>query len=189
MSTAPDKGDGAALLLDELRDEARMLIALIDEVKRLKHVADDGESAATPLILLTGIGVAPTVVVVVTSALALVLYNRLDTGGRSSARSASPSTARTSAWRPRDEATQEMDLGAIVRTIEAPTPGDECPFGMGSAATLLLGAARADVGSQSGSSGDARAVGGDVLVSADGSVTSRPRGPASCIDRRIARPG
>ena len=75
MSTAPDKGDGAELLLDEVRDEARMLIAHpIDEVKRLEHVAADGESAAAPLILLTGIGLVLTVVVVVTSALALVLY-------------------------------------------------------------------------------------------------------------------
>ena len=82
-----------------------------------------------------------------------------------------------------------MDLGAIVRAIEAPTPGDECPFGMGSAAAFVLGAAGAAVGSQSGSSGVARAVGGDVLVSADRSLTSRPREPASCIDRRIARPG
>jgi CHASE3 domain sensor protein len=75
VSTAPDKGDGVALLLDEVRDEARMLIAHpIDEVKRLEHVAADGESAATPLILVTGIGLVLTVVVVVTSALALVLY-------------------------------------------------------------------------------------------------------------------
>ena len=73
MSTAPGKGYGAALLLDEVRDEARMLIAHpIDEVKRLEHVAADGESAATPLILVTGIGLVLTVVVV-TSALALVL--------------------------------------------------------------------------------------------------------------------
>jgi hypothetical protein len=53
-----------------------MLIAHpIDEVKRLEHVAADGESAATPLILLTGLGLVLTVVVVVTSALALVLYH------------------------------------------------------------------------------------------------------------------
>ena len=82
-----------------------------------------------------------------------------------------------------------MDLGAIVRAIEAPTPGDECPFGMGSAAALVLGAARADVGSPSGSSGLRARLEGTSLVSADGSVTSRPREPASCIDRRIACPG
>ena len=60
--------------MDEVRDEARRLIAHpIDEVKRLEHAAADGESAATPLILLAGIGLVLTVVVV-TSALALVLY-------------------------------------------------------------------------------------------------------------------
>ena len=54
-----------------------------------------------------------------------------------------------------------MNLGAIVRAIEAPTPGDECPFGMGSAAALVLGAARAD-GESEPQQRLARAVGGDV---------------------------
>jgi hypothetical protein len=75
MSTAPDKGDGAALLLDEVRDEAHKLVAHpIEEVKRLEHVAADGESAATPLIVLIGIGLLLMVVVAVTCALALALY-------------------------------------------------------------------------------------------------------------------
>ena len=75
MSTAPDKGDGAALLLDEVRDEAHKLVAHpIEEVKRLEDVAADGESAATPVIVLTGIVLLLAVVVAVTCALAFVVY-------------------------------------------------------------------------------------------------------------------
>lgn len=57
MSTQVSPGhDGTELLLEEIRDEAgRLLAHPVREVVRLEHVAADGESAATPMIVVIGV--------------------------------------------------------------------------------------------------------------------------------------
>ncbi|MGL6278490.1 MAG: hypothetical protein ACRC50_02915 [Gaiella sp.] len=48
--------DGTELLLEEIREEAgRLLHHPVQEVARLEHVAEDGESAATPMIVVVGV--------------------------------------------------------------------------------------------------------------------------------------
>jgi hypothetical protein len=48
--------DGTELLLEEIRDEAgRLFTHPVQEVVRLEHVAADGESAATPMIVVVGV--------------------------------------------------------------------------------------------------------------------------------------
>jgi hypothetical protein len=48
--------DGVELVLEEVREEAgRLLTHPVQEVVRVEHVAADGESAATPLILVIGV--------------------------------------------------------------------------------------------------------------------------------------
>ncbi len=57
MSTHVSPGhDGTELLLEEIREEAgRLLTHPVREVVRLEHVAADGESAATPMIVVLGV--------------------------------------------------------------------------------------------------------------------------------------
>jgi hypothetical protein len=51
--------DGTYLLLQELREEVGHLFTHpIDELKRLEHVAADGDSPTTPLLSVIGIGLA-----------------------------------------------------------------------------------------------------------------------------------
>jgi hypothetical protein len=55
MST-PSLPEGTELLAQEIREEVgRLVHHPVEEVKRLEHVAADGESASTPLIATTGI--------------------------------------------------------------------------------------------------------------------------------------
>lgn len=60
MSTHVSPGhDGTELLLEEIREEAgRLLTHPVQEVVRLEHVAIDGESAATPMIVVAGVALA-----------------------------------------------------------------------------------------------------------------------------------
>jgi uncharacterized membrane protein len=48
--------EGGELVLEEAREEVvRLVTHPVEEVKRLERVADEGESAATPLILAVGV--------------------------------------------------------------------------------------------------------------------------------------
>ena len=63
MSTpnAPDAHvpDGTDLLVQEIREEVAHLVKHpIEELKRLEHVAADGDSPTTPLLSVIGIGLA-----------------------------------------------------------------------------------------------------------------------------------
>jgi hypothetical protein len=77
----PDDGEhhaeGGELLLEEAREEARRLVSHpLDEVKRLERVADEGESAATPLILAVGvIAFLVVVLAIFLTVVFLVYYN------------------------------------------------------------------------------------------------------------------
>ena len=60
-TVAPDAHipDGTDLLVQELREEfAHLVRHPIDELKRLEHVAADGDSPTTPLLSVIGIGLA-----------------------------------------------------------------------------------------------------------------------------------
>lgn len=74
MSTHVEPGhDGTELLLEEIREEAgRLLTHPVQEVVRLEHVAADGESAATPLIVVLGVVVVSTALFVAFYGLALL---------------------------------------------------------------------------------------------------------------------
>jgi hypothetical protein len=51
--------DGTDLLVQELREEfAHLVRHPIEELKRLEHVAADGDSPTTPLLSVIGIGLA-----------------------------------------------------------------------------------------------------------------------------------
>ena len=51
--------DGTDLLVQELREEVGHLVRHpIEELKRLEHVAADGDSPTTPLLTVVGIGLA-----------------------------------------------------------------------------------------------------------------------------------
>jgi hypothetical protein len=67
--------EGTELLLLELREEGHRLVTHpIKEVERLEKVAAQGESAATPLIVVAGITVVVTVLFVIFAALAIGAY-------------------------------------------------------------------------------------------------------------------
>jgi hypothetical protein len=74
MRTEPD---GADLVLHELRDEASTLVHHpVEEIRRLTHVAADGESPTTPLLVTLGVTllVAGIATIVVTAALLVYFY-------------------------------------------------------------------------------------------------------------------
>jgi hypothetical protein len=67
--------EGTELLLHELREEGHRLVTHpIQEVERLEKVAADGESAATPLIVVAGITVVATLLFLVFGGLAIGVY-------------------------------------------------------------------------------------------------------------------
>jgi hypothetical protein len=67
--------EGGELLLQEIRDEgSRLVHHPIQEFGRLEKVAEEGESAATPLIVMVGIGVVVTVLFLIFGALAMGAY-------------------------------------------------------------------------------------------------------------------
>ena len=54
--------DGTDLLLHEIREEVAHLVTHpIEELKRLEHVAADGDSPTTPLLTVIAIGLAVAV--------------------------------------------------------------------------------------------------------------------------------
>ena len=75
MSASPDDLHGTDLLAEEIREEAgRLVHHPVAEVKRLKGVAAEGESAATPLILFVGVAVFLAVIAAVVMALVFLAY-------------------------------------------------------------------------------------------------------------------
>ncbi len=59
MTTPAHDPDGTDLILQELREEVGHLVTHpIEELKRLEHVAADGDSPTTPLLSITGIAIA-----------------------------------------------------------------------------------------------------------------------------------
>jgi hypothetical protein len=75
MSTSPHVPDGTDLLAQEIKEEAGRLIAHpIEEVKRLEHVAADGESATTPLLTALGVAAAVGLVLAIVTAVIMVVY-------------------------------------------------------------------------------------------------------------------
>jgi CHASE3 domain sensor protein len=81
IEEAPEQGEsesadtGGEVVLEEMRDEAARLVKHpVDEIKRLEHVADEGESAATPLIVTVGIAIVILVILAVALAVILAVY-------------------------------------------------------------------------------------------------------------------
>ena len=76
MNTSPDHLHGTDLLAQEIKDEASRLVHHpLAEVKRLEHVAEEGDSPAAMLVLiLAAIGVAAVILTVVISVSLVVYY-------------------------------------------------------------------------------------------------------------------
>ena len=75
MSASPDDLQGTDLLAQEIREEAiRLVHHPVAEIKRLEHVVDEGESAATPLILFLAVALALAVIVAAVMAIAFLAY-------------------------------------------------------------------------------------------------------------------
>jgi CHASE3 domain sensor protein len=69
--------EGGELILEEAREEVvRLVTHPVEEVKRLERVADEGESAATPLIL--AVGVTAFLALVLAIVLAVVFFAYYD---------------------------------------------------------------------------------------------------------------
>jgi hypothetical protein len=66
---------GTELLTREIKEEAGRLAGHpIDEIRRLEHVAIDGESPATPLLTLVGVLVAVALIYAVVTTVAMLVY-------------------------------------------------------------------------------------------------------------------
>ena len=75
MNAHPEDPQGAELIVQELKEEAgRLAHHPIAEVRRLEHVVEEGDSSATPLILMVVVTVAAVVAVAVVVTLAFVAY-------------------------------------------------------------------------------------------------------------------
>ena len=75
MNARPDDRQGAEILVQELKEEAgRLAHHPIAEVRRLEHVVEEGDSPATPLLLMVVVGLAAAVAVAVVVTLAFVAY-------------------------------------------------------------------------------------------------------------------
>jgi hypothetical protein len=75
MSASPNDRHGTDLLVQEIREEAdRLVHHPIAEMKRLEAVAEEGDSAATPLLLFLAVAVAVAVVVAVVLTIAFIAY-------------------------------------------------------------------------------------------------------------------
>jgi hypothetical protein len=75
MSTSPDDPHGTDLLVQEMKEEAgRLAHHPVAEMKRLEHVAADGDSPTTPLLLVLAVTGVLAVVAGVVIAVALVAY-------------------------------------------------------------------------------------------------------------------
>ncbi len=67
--------DGGDLLAQEIRQEVgRLVHHPVEEVKRLEHVAADGESATTPLLTVLGVGLFLAGVFAVVCTIVMLVY-------------------------------------------------------------------------------------------------------------------
>lgn len=67
--------NGANLPAEEIREEAgRLVHHPVDEVKRLRGVAAEGESAATPLILFVGVAIFLAFIAAIVMTVVFVAY-------------------------------------------------------------------------------------------------------------------
>jgi hypothetical protein len=77
MSTSPDDLHGTDLLAQEFKEEAsRLAHHPLAEVKRLEHVAEEGDSPAAMLILVLTVTAVMAVILAVVISVALVVYYR-----------------------------------------------------------------------------------------------------------------
>ena len=76
MSTSGHVPDGTDLLAQELREEVAHLVRHpIEELKRLEHVAADGDSPTTPMLTVIGIVLGIAVLFAAVLGLTLVVVN------------------------------------------------------------------------------------------------------------------
>jgi hypothetical protein len=69
------KPDDTELLLHEIRDEASSLVHHpVEEMRRLRHVAADGDSPTTPLLLTLGVTTFVAVIHAVLLTAAMIAY-------------------------------------------------------------------------------------------------------------------
>ena len=75
MSTSPNDRQGMELLAQEIREEAdRLVHHPIAEMKRLEAVVEEGDSAATPLLLFLAVAGVLAVVAAVVMTVVLIAY-------------------------------------------------------------------------------------------------------------------
>jgi hypothetical protein len=75
MNASPDDRQGTDLLLDEIREEAgRLVHHPVAEIKRLEGVVEEGESAATPLILFVGVAIILAAIAAVVMTVVFLAY-------------------------------------------------------------------------------------------------------------------
>ena len=78
MSVTPeDERHGGEILAREIREEAgRLVHHPVAELKRLEHVVEEGESAATPLLAFLGVAIILTVIAAVVMTVVFIAYYR-----------------------------------------------------------------------------------------------------------------
>jgi hypothetical protein len=75
MSASPDDRQGTDLLVQEIREEAgRLVHHPVAEMKRLEGVVEEGESAATPLLLFVAMAILLAVIAAVVMTVVFVAY-------------------------------------------------------------------------------------------------------------------
>ena len=75
VSGLPDDMQGTDLLAQEIKEEAgRLAHHPIDELKRLEHVVEEGDSATTPLLLTLAVTLGLAFVVAAVLTLVFVAY-------------------------------------------------------------------------------------------------------------------
>ena len=75
MSTSPDDLHGTDLIAQEIKDEASRLVHHpLAEVKRLEHVAEEGDSPAAMLVLILAVTAVAAVILTVVISVSLVVY-------------------------------------------------------------------------------------------------------------------
>jgi hypothetical protein len=75
MNASPEDRHGTDLLVEEIREEASRLVHHpLAEMKRLEGVAEEGESAATPLILFVGVAIILAVIAAVVMTVVFFAY-------------------------------------------------------------------------------------------------------------------
>jgi hypothetical protein len=75
MNASPDDRHGTDLLMQEIKEEAdRLVHHPVAEIKRLEGVVEEGESAATPLILFVGVTIILAVIAAVVMTVVFLAY-------------------------------------------------------------------------------------------------------------------